>query len=71
MEIKMLVVMLRNAADELERIEGALGTLQGLEAPRRKGRGRGKMSEAGRAKIRAAQKARWAKIKKEKKPVAA
>jgi hypothetical protein len=34
-------------------------------APKKK---KGKMSAAGRAKIRAAQKARWAKIKKAQKP---
>lgn len=68
MEIKTLVVMLRNAADELERIEEAVATLQGLEGSRRKGKGKGTrkpMSVEARAKIAAAQKKRWAKAKKD------
>jgi hypothetical protein len=66
MEIKALVVMLRDAADELERIEAALGTLQGSGGSRKKAKGTRKpMSAEARAKIAAAQKKRWAKAKKE------
>ncbi len=57
---------------ELQRVETALNALSGLggrgpgRPPGGKGRRRGKMSAAGRARIAAAQRARWAKIRAQK-----
>jgi hypothetical protein len=49
---------------DLQRIFGAPATVEKLQAPRKKRR---RMSAAGRARISAAAKARWAKIKAAKK----
>jgi hypothetical protein len=69
MEVKALVAMLREAADELVRME-AQGTVQGLSGSgkgKAKGKTKGKrtLSPEARAKIAAAQRLRWDKIRKE------
>ena len=76
--INLTPAQLRHAADlkeKIEHLQNELGQIQGVKAaavsvpaskPARK-----KISAAGIARIRAAQKARWAKIKGAAKPVAA
>jgi len=54
---------IQSLQDELDSLLGA-ERKESKEAPKTKRRN--KMSAAGRAKIRAAQKARWAKIKQDK-----
>lgn len=79
MDIENVVAQLRN---EISRIEHAIAALEGLgqttprrgrppkvaAAPQADWRGRRKMSAAARAKIAAAQRARWAKQKAEVAP---
>ena len=52
----------RKIERQLDALRGAMKAL-GHHGGKRKKRGRRKMSAAGRAKIAAAQKARWAKIR--------
>jgi hypothetical protein len=65
---------LRQAAsikDQLAKLENQLAKILGASTPAtspKPARKKGKMSEAGRARIVAAQKARWAKIKGTAKP---
>jgi hypothetical protein len=57
-----------NLKDQIARLQGALEKLTGGKAaPAAKPAKKRKMSAAGRARIRAAQKARWAKVKAAKK----
>ena len=54
----------RNAEDQLHRIRAAIEAFRGIEGGGQQGRkGRRTMSAAARAKISAAQKARWKKQK--------
>jgi hypothetical protein len=67
MDLKGLVGSLRQAADELERISGAVETITGMSSGRSKGRkGKRVLSAEARAKISAAAKKRWAKTKSQK-----
>jgi hypothetical protein len=50
------------AAKTLAQLDGALSALNGASS-RQQGRGRGRLSAAARAKIAAAQRARWAKVR--------
>lgn len=54
-----------SVARQLARLNAALAAFSGRPANR--GRKRGTMSAAGRARIAAAQRARWAKFKRKKK----
>jgi len=68
MDLKTLVANLRRDADELETLDRLLSGFGGLKSPAnvRKGSGR-TLSAAARARISAAQKARWAKKRAGKK----
>ena len=57
------------AAKEVQRLDTALAALNG-NVQRKQTATRRKMSAAGRARIVAAQKARWAKVRGESKPAA-
>ena len=60
---------LKHAADlkdQITKLETELGSIFGASAPAVAAPKKSKMSAAGRAKIAAAQKARWAKVKKAK-----
>ena len=58
--------IIKQLTTERDRLNAALAALQGIKgASRRKGRlGKRTMSAAGRARIAAAQRARWAKLKR-------
>jgi hypothetical protein len=64
--------IIKQLTEERDRLNAAITALQGLSpaASRKgsphKGRTKGTMSAAGRARIAAAQRARWAKVKKGK-----
>jgi len=71
--LSLTITQLRHAADLKEKIEAMtkeLASILGVSTPASaKAPKKGKMSAAGRARVAAAQKARWAKIKAAK-PVA-
>ena len=67
MNLKALVVSLRRDADELEQLDRMLTGLGGRTTVRKSGGGRRKLSKEARARIAAAQKARWAKVRAAKK----
>jgi hypothetical protein len=52
--------------DQINKLEKELGSILGVSTPATASPKKSKMSAAGRAKIAAAQKARWAKVKKTK-----
>lgn len=54
-------------AQQLAGINTAIAAFSGLTGRSTPGRKRGTMSAAGRARIAAAQRARWAKVKRQKK----
>jgi len=54
----------QNAQKQVERIDAALAALNGLSSKRQGNGGTRTLSAAARRKIAAAQRARWAKIKK-------
>lgn len=73
-----LTALLRNIEEEIARLQQARALLAGTNSPRRRGRPPGSsnkpkhtlvkkrtMSAAGRKRIAEAQKARWAKLKKQ------
>lgn len=65
--LKQLRKQQHHLTSNLERVEEAIAALSGVDGSvRRKGRARN-MSAAGRARIVAAQRARWAKWKRQKK----
>jgi hypothetical protein len=53
-----------NLKDQISKLEKELGSILGVSAPAAASRKKSKMSAAGRARIVAAAKARWAKAKK-------
>lgn len=55
--------------EQIEKLQRELSSVLGLSSPTQKAAGSG-MSEATKAKLRAAAKARWAKVKAGKKPTA-
>ncbi len=71
MNTNSIVIQLRKQAihlkNQLARTEAAIQALMGLGGAVGNGRRKRKMSAAARAKIAAAQRARWAKLKARKK----
>ena len=65
-----IVTLLKGERDKMARqlngLDAAIQALSGLNSTRSAARGPKKMSAASRAKISAAQKARWAKVKGQK-----
>lgn len=69
MDLKTLVTNLRKDADELEQLDRLIRGIKGFSRPTAAHSTNGKrtMSAAARKRIAAAQKARWAKVKAQKK----
>jgi hypothetical protein len=62
--------ILKLLIEERDRLNTAIAALQGVSGGASRGRRKGTMSAAGKARSAAAQRARWAKIRRSKKKAA-